>query len=115
MATKNNFRRTRIKRSIRNKISGTSESPRLSVYRSNKAIYVQIINDVDGTTLASASSLKMDASGTKTEVAKQIGVNIAEAAKSKGIEKVVFDRNGFLYHGRVKALAEGAREGGLKF
>lgn len=115
MATKNNFRRLRIKKSIRNKISGTSDSPRLSVFRSNNAIYAQIINDVDGVTLASVSSLKLDTKATKTEVAKQIGINIAEAAKSKGIENVVFDRNGFLYHGRVKALAEGAREGGLKF
>lgn len=115
MATKNNFRRLRIKKSIRNKISGTSESPRLSVFRSNKAIYAQIINDVDGVTLVSFSSTKLDSSATKTEVAKQIGINIADAAKSKGIENVVFDRNGFLYHGRVKALAEGAREGGLKF
>jgi large subunit ribosomal protein L18 len=115
MATKNNFRRLRIKKSIRNKISGTSESPRLSVFRSNKAIYAQIINDVDGVTLVSVSSTKLDSSATKTEVAKQIGINIADAAKSKGIENVVFDRNGFLYHGRVKALAEGAREGGLKF
>jgi len=115
MATKNNFRRLRIKKSIRNKISGTSDSPRLSVFRSNNAIYAQIINDVDGVTLASVSSLKLDSSATKVEVAKQIGINIAEAAKSKGIESVVFDRNGFLYHGRVKALAEGAREGGLKF
>lgn len=115
MATKNNFRRSRIKKSIRNKISGTSESPRLSVFRSNKAIYAQIINDVDGVTLASVSSLKLENASSKIEVAKQIGINIAEAAKSKGIENVVFDRNGFLYHGRVKALAEGAREGGLKF
>ncbi len=115
MATKNNFRRLRIKKGIRNKISGTSDNPRLSIFRSNKAIYAQIINDVDGVTLASVSSLNLDNKATKTEVAKQIGINIAEAAKSKGIENVVFDRNGFLYHGRVKALAEGAREGGLKF
>lgn len=115
MATKNNFRRLRIKKGIRNKISGTSDNPRLSIFRSNKAIYAQIINDVDGVTLASVSSLNLDKKATKTEVAKQIGINIAEAAKSKGIENVVFDRNGFLYHGRVKALAEGAREGGLKF
>ncbi len=111
-------RRTRIKFRVRKRIRGTSEKPRLSVFRSNKAIYAQLINDLEGTTLASASSqLKEvgDQKTTKTEAARQVGKLIAERAKEVGIETVVFDRNGYLYHGRVKSLAEGAREGGLKF
>ncbi len=111
-------RRTRIKFRVRKRIRGTSEKPRLSVFRSNKAIYAQLINDLEGTTLASASSqLKEvdDQKITKTEAARQVGKLIAERAKEVGIETVVFDRNGYLYHGRVKSLAEGAREGGLKF
>lgn len=110
-------RRIRIKRRIRKTISGTTEIPRLSVFRSNKEIYAQIINDLDGTTLAAASSLgdKDAAKGTKLDQAGVVGKKIAEAAKKAGIEKVVFDRNGYLYHGRVKALAEAARENGLNF
>ena len=100
---------------IRKKVNGTAERPRLSVYRSNKAIYCQIIDDQKGHTLIEANSWENTPKGTKTEIAKIIGQRIAEKAKSAGIESVVFDRGGFLYHGRVKALAEGAREGGLKF
>ncbi len=115
MATKKDLRRTRIKKSIRSKISGTSEAPRLTVFRSNKEIYAQIVDDVQGVTLVSASSLKGSFSGNKIDIAKQVGTKVAETAQAKGIQSVVFDRNGFLYHGRVKALAEGVREGGLKF
>jgi large subunit ribosomal protein L18 len=118
MATKNTLRRTRIKRGIRNKISGTSEIPRLSIFRSNKSISAQLIDDINGVTLvglSSGSKAFTDNEGTKTEVSKKLGKTIAEIAKSKGIEKVVFDRNGFRYHGRVQALADGAREGGLIF
>ena len=102
---------------VRGKVSGTSERPRLNVFRSGTNIYAQIIDDVKGCTLVSASSLEKDFScdGTKTDAAKQVGVNVAERAKAKGIENVVFDRGGYVYHGRVKALAEGAREGGLQF
>ena len=108
---------TIIKKSIRKKIAGTSSKPRLSVYRSNKDIYVQIIDDLSGKTLVSASSRTKDfkAEGTKVELANKVGKLVAEKAKAAGIENVVFDRNGYLYHGRVKSLAEGAREGGLKF
>jgi large subunit ribosomal protein L18 len=117
MATKKELRRARIKRSIRKNISGTADSPRMSVYRSNKEIYVQLIDDASGKTLVSASSSDkgFDAKGTKMELAQAVGKAIAEKASSTGISSVVFDRNGYLYHGRVKALAEGAREGGLKF
>ena len=109
-------RRTKIKRRIRKKFSGTPVKPRLSVYRSNKEIYAQIIDDENNVTIASASSYKKGfAKGTKTEQAKAVGTAIADAAKGAGIETVVFDRNGYVYHGRVKALAEGARENGLKF
>ena len=110
-------RRRRLKKGIRNKISGTAERPRLTVYRSNKEIYAQIINDVDAVTLAQVGSLKgVDSkSMNKVEQASAIGKMIAELASKEGIEKVVFDRNGYLYHGRVKALADAAREGGLKF
>lgn len=103
---------------IRNRVSGTAARPRLSVFRSAKHMYAQVINDVDGVTLAAASTQSADAktaTGDKTEAAKQVGALIAKACKSKSVESVVFDRNGFLYHGRVKALAEGAREAGLKF
>ena len=102
---------------VRGKISGTPERPRLNVYRSNANIYAQIIDDVNGVTLVSASSLEKDfnVEGTKSDAAKQVGMNVAERAKAKGIENVVFDRGGYVYHGRVKALAEGAREGGLQF
>ncbi len=109
-------RRARIRRGIRAKISGTADSPRVSVFKSNKAIYAQLINDVDGHTMASASSAELDKKGAlNIEVAKEVGSKLAKKAKAAGIEKVVFDRSGYIYHGRVKALAEGAREGGLKF
>ncbi|ASE63695.1 50S ribosomal protein L18 [Chryseobacterium indologenes] len=110
-------KRIRIKRRVRGKISGSSELPRLSVYKSNKEIYAQLIDDKNGTTLASASSREkgVDAKGTKTEVSAAVGKAIAAKAIAAGIESIVFDRNGFVYHGRVKALADGAREGGLKF
>ena len=116
--TKKLDRRTRIKFRVRKRIRGTAEKPRLSVFRSNKAIYAQLINDLEGVTLASASSQQKeigDQKLTKTETARQVGKVIAERAKEAGVEIVVFDRNGYLYHGRVKSLAEGAREGGLKF
>jgi large subunit ribosomal protein L18 len=110
-------RRTRIRRGIRKRLSGTSERPRLSVYRSNRDIYAQVIDDTNAHTLASCSSREKDfhAKGTKTERAKQVGKALAERVTALGINAVVFDRGGYLYHGRVKALAEGAREGGLKF
>jgi large subunit ribosomal protein L18 len=119
MATKNKLdRRTKIKYRVRKRVRGTAEKPRLSVFRSNKAIYAQVINDLDGKTLASASSLGKeigDTKMTKTEAARQVGKLVAERAREAGIETIVFDRNGYLYHGRVKSLADGAREGGLKF
>jgi large subunit ribosomal protein L18 len=110
-------KRIRIKRRVRGKISGSSELPRLSVYKSNKEIYAQLIDDNSGKTLASASSREkgVDANGTKTDVSAAVGKAIAAKAIAAGIETIVFDRNGFVYHGRVKALADGAREGGLKF
>lgn len=112
------FKRQRIKKRIRGKISGTTETPRLSVFRSNKQIYAQIIDDVTGKTLAAASS-RIDAiekaENNKVEKSFQVGKELAAKAIQAGIEKVVFDRNGYLYHGRIKSLAEGAREGGLKF
>ena len=109
-------RRTRIKKSIRKKIFGTPERPRLSVFRSNKVIYAQLIDDEAATTLASASSLELaDKKTFNIESSKEVGKLIAQKAKDKNIEAVIFDRNGYLYHGNVKALAEGAREGGLKF
>ena len=109
--------RRRIHNRIRRKIQGTPARPRLAVYRSNKAIYCQLIDDSQGVTLASASSRDegFSAGGNKSEVAKAVGQRIAEKAGSANISSVVFDRGGYLYHGRVKALAEGAREGGLKF
>ena len=119
MINRPDTRSQRLKRHkrVRAKISGTPERPRLNVFRSETNIYAQIIDDVNGKTLVSASSLEKDFSceGTKTDAAKQVGVNVAERAKAKGIENVVFDRGGYVYHGRVKALAEGAREGGLQF
>ena len=99
---------------IRKNISGTPEKPRLNVFRSNKQIYAQVINDLTGTTLASASSLGLEKMA-KIEQAKKVGALVAENAKKAGVESVVFDRNGYLYHGRVQALADAAREGGLKF
>ena len=116
MGTKKTFARNRVKRRVRGKIQGTAARPRLSVFRSNKQIYVQIIDDREGRTLAAAGSLGDDAAkGAKIEQAAAVGKMIAEKAKAAGIEQVVFDRNGYLYHGRVKSLAEAAREGGLKF
>ena len=102
---------------VRGKVSGTPERPRLNVFRSETNIYAQIIDDVTGKTLVSASSLEksFEGSGANIEGAKKVGQLVAERAKAKGIEAVVFDRGGYLYHGRVKALAEGAREGGLQF
>ena len=114
MTTKKEQRRIKIKYRVRNKISGTAARPRMSVFRSNKQIYVQIINDETGTTLAAASSLGMEAMPKKEQAAK-VGEAIAKKAIEAGIEKVVFDRNGYLYHGRVKEVADGARNGGLKF
>ena|SRR5690554_3232689 len=114
--TKKQLRRQRVKRGIRGKIGGTSERPRLTVFRSNRHIYAQLIDDRTGHTLAAASSLGVDVeSGTPVEVGLAVGKQLAERAKENGIERAVFDRNGYRYHGRVKALAEGAREGGLKF
>ncbi|MFZ9054852.1 MAG: 50S ribosomal protein L18 [Flavobacteriales bacterium] len=116
MGTTKTFARNRIKRRVRGKIQGTAECPRLSVFRSNKQIYAQIIDDRAGRTLAAAGSLGADeAKGAKLDQAAAVGKMIAEKAKAAGIETVVFDRNGYLYHGRVKTLAEAAREGGLKF
>jgi large subunit ribosomal protein L18 len=108
--------RARRKRRIRGRISGTSERPRVSVFRSNRAIYAQLVDDVAAVTVVSARSTEVDGSGLKkAEVAKKVGELLAQRAREKGIESVVFDRSGYLYHGRVKALAEGAREGGLAF
>lgn len=112
---KKELRRLKIKARIRGKVSGTASCPRLTVFRSNKQIYAQVIDDEAGVTLASASSLKIDAAGSKTEVAAQVGAAVAKAAIAAGVETVVFDRNGYLYHGRVKQLADAAREAGLKF
>ena len=109
----------RMKRHIRvrGKISGTPERPRLSVFRSNANIYAQVIDDLNGVTLASASTLEKEFDGAtgNVEAAKKVGKAVAERAKAKGIDTVVFDRSGYIYHGRVAALAEGAREGGLEF
>ena len=102
---------------VRGKISGTPERPRLNVFRSNANIYAQIIDDVNGVTLVAANTLEKDFEGAcgNCEAAKKVGAVLAERAKAKGIEEVVFDRGGYVYHGRVAALAEGAREGGLQF
>lgn len=108
-------RRIKIKTRIRGKISGTAEKPRMSVFRSNTQIYVQLIDDLAQKTLASASSLSLKEKMTKKEQAAKVGEMIAKEALSKNISTVVFDRNGYLYHGRVKELADGARKGGLKF
>ncbi|MCM1489463.1 MAG: 50S ribosomal protein L18 [Muribaculum sp.] len=107
-------RRNKIKARIRGKISGTAQRPRMSVFRSNKAIYVQVIDDLAGATLVAASS-KGIAEGTKTEIAAKVGEEIAKKAQERGITEVVFDRNGYLFHGRVKSLADAARKAGLKF
>jgi large subunit ribosomal protein L18 len=115
MAGKNRERRERIKAGVRKKISGTTDRPRLSVFRSNTGIYAQVIDDVKQVTLAAASSVELGKKTLNMENAKNVGKKIAEKAKAAGIETIVFDRNGYLYHGNVKAFAEGAREGGLKF
>ena len=114
MTTKKEERRIKIKYRIRKKVNGTPERPRMSVFRSNKQIYVQIINDLTGTTLVSASSLGLEKM-PKVQQAEKVGEMIAEKAKAAGISAVVFDRNGYLYHGRVKQLADAARKGGLNF
>lgn len=109
-------RRTRIKHRIRKIVSGTATKPRLSVYRSNKEIYAQLVDDVNGVTLASVSSRDKNLKATtKVEAATLVGKTIAEKATKVGVETVAFDRNGYLYHGRVKVLADAAREAGLKF
>ena len=110
-----NAQRLKRHKRVRAKISGTPEMPRLNVFRSEANIYAQVIDDVNGVTLASASSLDKAFEGGNIAAATAVGKLVAERAKAKGIETVVFDRGGYLYHGRVKALAEGAREGGLKF
>jgi large subunit ribosomal protein L18 len=108
-------RRIKIKYRVRNKISGTAERPRMSVFRSNKQIYVQLVDDKSGKTLAAASSLGMTEKMPKKQQAAKVGELIAQKAKDAGIETIVFDRNGYLYHGRVKEVADAARNGGLKF
>ena len=114
-----NKKAMRLKRHVRvrGKVTGTPERPRLNVFRSNANIYAQLIDDVNGVTLASANTLEKEFEGAtgNCEAAKKVGTVLAERAKAKGIEKVVFDRSGYIYHGRVAALAEGAREGGLEF
>jgi large subunit ribosomal protein L18 len=117
MVSKKVIRRQKLRFRIRKNVKGSAALPRLSVFRSNKDIYAQLIDDKTGVTIASASSRK-DASGvkaTKIHISKLVGTAIAKAAQAKGITTCVFDRGGYLYHGRVKSLAEGAREGGLKF
>ena len=119
MVSKVNKNAMRMKRHVRvrGKISGTPERPRLNVFRSNANIYAQIIDDVNGVTLVSANTLEKEFEGTtgNCEAAKKVGAVLAERAKAKGINVVVFDRGGYIFHGRVAALAEGAREAGLKF
>ena len=107
-------RRNKIKTRIRGKIPGTAERPRMSVFRSNKGIYVQVIDDLTGNTIVAASSKGLEG-GTKVEVAAKVGEEIAKRAMEKGVTEVVFDSNGYLFHGRVKSLADAARKGGLKF
>lgn len=114
MSAKSN-RRIRIKAHIRHKVSGTAQKPRLTVFRSNAQIYAQVIDDVQGKTIASASSLGFKEKVSKTEQAAKVGTLVAKVAQEAGITQVVFDRNGYLYHGRVKQLADAAREAGLKF
>ncbi len=116
MAVSKLERRTRIRKSIRSKISGTPERPRLSVFRSNKNIYAQLIDDVAGKTLVAVSSAKFEGEATgKTGLSSAVGRELATVAQEKGISEVVFDRSGYLYHGRVKTLADSAREAGIKF
>jgi large subunit ribosomal protein L18 len=115
MAGKNRERRERIKMGVRRKLSGTSARPRLSVFRSNTGIYAQIIDDEKGVTIAAASSLELGKKTVNIENSKTVGKKLAEKAVASGVQAIVFDRNGYLYHGNIKAFAEGAREGGLKF
>ncbi len=116
MAGKNRERRERIKAGVRKKISGSTERPRLTVFRSNRGIYVQLIDDLKGQTVAAASSTELgEKSKLNIETSKGVGKKIAEKATAAGVTEIVFDRNGYLYHGNIKALADGAREGGLKF
>lgn len=116
MATKKSLRRTRIRLGIRRKINGTSQRPRLSVYKSNRAIYAQVIDDTSGHTLSAATSFELGKKSNATlESSKEVGKQIAERALAAGIKTVVFDRGGYHYHGKIKALADGARGGGLKF
>ena len=109
------IRRQKIRNKVRGKIQGSVSCPRLSIFRSNKEIYVQIIDDINRTTIVSSSSLQIKSKGNKKEQAFKIGEDIAKKSKKKGIENVKFDRSGYLYHGRIKSLADGARKGGLKF
>ena len=118
MTKKTTLKRNKIKKRIRKIVFGTKDKPRLTVFRSNKEIYAQLVDDVNGKTLMSASSRDKDIADskkTKTELSKLVGISIGSKAVKAGIEKIGFDRNGYLYHGRVKSLAEGAREAGLKF
>ena len=116
MAFNKGNRRNRIKLGIRSRLSGTSEIPRLSIFRSNKAIYAQLIDDISGKTLAAASSSELGVKGNANiDSSKEVGKKVGEKALASGINQVVFDRSGYRYHGKVKALAEGAREAGLKF
>ncbi len=116
MALSKSERRDRIRHRIRKTVAGTAQRPRLAVFRSNKEIYAQLIDDVNGVTITAASSRdKGISAGSKSETAKEVGKAIAEKATKAGVETISFDRGGYLYHGRVKSLAEGAREGGLKF
>lgn len=118
MALDKTEKRLKIKRRVRKNIHGTAERPRLSVFKSNKEIYAQLIDDINGVTLVSASSRESEINsqnGSKSEISTLVGKKVAEKALAAGIENVVFDRNGFVYHGRIAALANGAREGGLKF
>lgn len=116
MAGKNRERRERIKAGVRKKITGTTERPRLSVFRSNRGLYVQIIDDLKQVTVVAASTSELgEKAKLNIENSKNVGKKIAEKAVAAGIQSIVFDRNGYLYHGNIKALAEGAREGGLKF
>ncbi len=113
--TEKTQRRIKIKKSIRGKISGSAQRPRMTVFRSNKQIYVQLVDDLTGTTLAAASSLKFTDKVAKKDQASKVGEIVAKKAQEAGITEVVFDRNGYLYHGRIKELADAARKGGLKF
>ena len=116
MALDKPLRRLRIRRGIRNKIKGTSERPRLSIFKSNTAIYAQLIDDINGQTMSASNSKELgEAKNVTIDKSKEVGKKLAEKAIANGISSVVFDRGGYIFHGKLKALAEGAREGGLKF